>query len=323
VLAAGNLVNNVGAGVLNPGAGHFYQIWTTTPATDTYNGLTPAFIQYNATYGSTTPAQSTGNGFLYTLAPITSVVLQNTTSKVYDGTTTAALTGSNYAITGVVNGDVVTFNEPASGNYNNANVGNGKNVSATGINILTATNGSATVYGYQLSSTTASGNIGSITPLAITSTGITANNKTFNGNTSASLNFSGATLNGVLGGDSVSINANNYNANFDSSSVGTHPVNVSFIGLTNSNYTLAAPTGLFATILSAPTIPTSTVPSAGTVFVGLDSSSNSNDSNVDNVVLGYTPASKAVMDNIAEIWIESQLPISAVRPILCSGNTGY
>jgi hypothetical protein len=67
VLAANNIINNDGANALVPGTGNYFQIWTGNPASDTYDGITPNFIQYNATYGVTTPDQATGNGFFYSI----------------------------------------------------------------------------------------------------------------------------------------------------------------------------------------------------------------------------------------------------------------
>ncbi|MGY0041205.1 YDG domain-containing protein [Pedobacter sp. NJ-S-72] len=59
---------------------------------------------------------------------ITSVIvtpqLAGTITKVYDGTTTAALTGANYSFTGKIGTEDVVLNNPATGNYALKNVGN-------------------------------------------------------------------------------------------------------------------------------------------------------------------------------------------------------
>ena len=74
------------------------------------------------------------------------------------------------------------------------------------------------------------------------------------------LSFNGVTLSGIVTGDSVSLNANNYTASFPSARVG-NGIAVTVSGLTlngpsASDYTLAQPSNLFANI---------TVPSAQVV----------------------------------------------------------
>jgi filamentous hemagglutinin family protein len=160
VLAGNQFVNNSGASALNPGSGRFL-VWSGTPVIDTRGGLSFNFIQYDATFGSSSVLGS-GNGFLYTLAPTITPTLIGTVTKTYDATTTATLNGSNYSSSGAVGGDTVTLNNPTSGTYATANAGSGINVSVSGISIASATNGAATVYNYALSSSTANADIGII-----------------------------------------------------------------------------------------------------------------------------------------------------------------
>ena len=84
--------------------------------------------------------------------------LTGTVTKVYDGNTTAYMSPSNYTLSGVVNGDNVSLNKPATGTYNNKSVGTGKRVTVTGL-ALTGTDAGK----YTLSSTTVSAYIGVIT----------------------------------------------------------------------------------------------------------------------------------------------------------------
>jgi filamentous hemagglutinin family protein len=163
VIAGQTFTNNAGAFALNAGAGNFL-VWSENPANDNRGGLAYNFKQYNATYGSTSIA-GIGNGFLYTLAPIIIPSLIGTITKPYDGTTTATLAGNNYAFSGVVDSDTVTLNNPVNGIYNSPNVGTNINVSVSGISIASATDGSATVYGYQIIPT-ANADIGQITPVS-------------------------------------------------------------------------------------------------------------------------------------------------------------
>ncbi|HSW68693.1 MAG TPA: autotransporter-associated beta strand repeat-containing protein, partial [Gammaproteobacteria bacterium] len=166
VLAGGSFVNNVGASALNPGTGS-YLVWSGNPANDTRGGLAYNFKQYNATYNSST-VLGTGNGFLYTIAPTVTPVLTGTVSKSYNANTVATLAAGNYTNSGAIDNDTITFNNPTSGTYATANVGTNINVAVSGISLVGATDGSATVYGYQLAASTANANIGTITAAPIT-----------------------------------------------------------------------------------------------------------------------------------------------------------
>jgi hypothetical protein len=157
---------------LNPGAGRWL-VYSTNPALDTRGGLVYDFKQYNATFGVTAVADP-GKGFLYTVAPTATPTLTGTAAKVYDATTAATLSAANYTFPGAIDGDTIDLgNSALSGLYNTPDVGTAKLVSVSGLSLAVpvgAHNGTAKVYGYQLTTTSASGNIGTITaaPLTIT-----------------------------------------------------------------------------------------------------------------------------------------------------------
>jgi len=191
VISGASLINNAGSAALDPGSGRFL-VWSSnadpfgggTP--DNRGGLAYDFKQYNATYGSTT-VLGAGNGFLYTLAPMITPTLQGAVTKTYDGTASAALASGNYATTGigVVDGDTVTLSNPATGVFATKNVGIGILVTASSASSLTsASNGAAAVYGYQVSTSPASGNIGIINQAPLTVTAQT-DNRVYNGTTSS------------------------------------------------------------------------------------------------------------------------------------------
>src|SRR5207249_3306072 len=180
-------------------------VYSTDPASDTRGGLVYNFKQYNATYGVTV-VLGTGNGFLYSIAPSITPSLIGSVSKGYDGTTTATLAGGNYSLSGAIDGDTVTLNNPVSGNYDTKNVGINKNVSLSGLAIASATDGAATVYGYQLASSSANANIGTITAKALTITAQT-NSKTYDSTTSAAAL---PVVVGLVGSDTVTGKAETY-----------------------------------------------------------------------------------------------------------------
>src|SRR6185295_7322282 len=108
-----------------------------------------------------------------------------------DRTTAATLNTGGATLVGVIGSDAVTLNTGAAvGTFADHNVGLNKVVSISG---LTISGAQADDYTLTQPSTTAS-----ITPLYLTVTGITASNKIYDATTSATLNTSGAALNGVI-----------------------------------------------------------------------------------------------------------------------------
>ena len=91
--------------------------------------------------------------------------LTGAATKIYDGTTLATLTAGNYTLAGVVNGDAVSLNDPASGTYATADAGTGINVTATGLQL-----GGSQVGNYSLGSTSVSADIGVIISTTLTHT---------------------------------------------------------------------------------------------------------------------------------------------------------
>jgi autotransporter-associated beta strand protein len=95
-----------------------------------------------------------------------------------------------------------------------------------------------------------------ITPITLTVTGVTAQNKIYDGTTTASIDTSSAVLVGVVNGDQVSINSTEATASFNTPGAGIgKPVTVTGLTLQGSgatNYVLAQPSGLTATIAPAP-----------------------------------------------------------------------
>ncbi|MCK9417911.1 MAG: YDG domain-containing protein [Nitrospirae bacterium] len=159
-------------------------------------------------------------------------------NKVYDGNTNAALTGGSLAaVSGV---DVVTFSGQ-TGTFDNKNVGTAKPVMVTGIALSGVDAGNYTI-------TNPIGLTANITSKGITVTGMTANNKTYDGNTTATL--TGGALSGVVSGDIVSFSGQS--GVFSDKNVGTGKA-VSVTGVTLSgteagNYTVTNPIGITANI---------------------------------------------------------------------------
>lgn len=241
VLSGSRFVNSAGPGALTATNGRWL-VWSGNPnpfggaTPDNRGGLAYDFKQYNATYGVTPVAQPTGNGFLYAYAPTITPGLTGMVTKVYDGNTTALLAPANLIASGAVDGDTVVL-AATSSTYDNRNVGTGKTVTATGIT-ATASNGTATVYGYTVLPTSASGPVGEITPAALSVTSIAGVSTTY-GTVAAT---GAVTLGGVIGSDVVTSTASLVSPTYSTSgnlSAGSYAQSASSLGGADAgNYTL-------------------------------------------------------------------------------------
>ncbi|WP_185754306.1 YDG domain-containing protein [Luteibacter sp. 9135] len=175
--------------------------------------------------------------------------------KVYDGTTTDGLDKSRVSIFGVIAGDAANATLDSTngiGQFADANVGNGKSVSATGFQLVGS---KATNYDLVLQSDIT----GSITPKALSISGVSALSKVYDATRVASLAYTNLALNGLVNGtDSANISLVTAGANgtFATKNVG-NGIGVTASGFTlagtgTGNYTLSQPTGLFANITPAP-----------------------------------------------------------------------
>ncbi len=96
-----------------------------------------------------------------------------------------------------------------------------------------------------------------ITPITLTVTGVTAEDKVYDGTTAAALDSSQAKLSGILSGDSVTLSSTGSVATFAGKNVGDNkPVTVTFLALTGAqagDYIVSPPAGpLSADITPAP-----------------------------------------------------------------------
>ncbi|HTY36645.1 MAG TPA: YDG domain-containing protein [Bacteroidota bacterium] len=160
-------------------------------------------------------------------------------NKVYDGSTSAVLNTSAFALTGKIASDNVTLDLSAvAGNFSDKTVGLNKTVAVSGLVLAGTSSGN---YNLTQPSTTAN-----ITAKNLTVTGITANDKTYDGTTSATLNTSAAALVGTVAGDNVTLQSSGATGTFSDNQVGTNKT-VTIAGLTlggsdAGNYTLTQPT---------------------------------------------------------------------------------
>jgi filamentous hemagglutinin family protein len=258
-LASGNnFINSGGSTAVSTGTSAAWLIYSTNPTLDTPGGLTPNFIQYNAPY-STAPAAS-GNGFLYSLAPTLTVsAISGSLSKVYDGTTNALLSSSNLTTSGLVNGNRITV---ATGTYASSNVGSNISVSSpssiAGFTITDST-GNIPVYGYALSGSTVSANIGAITPALLTASIVGDPTKVYDGTTTATLSAGNYSISGFVAGQGATVNQPS-SVSYGAADAGSQTItatlsSTNFVansGTALSNYTLPTLATGLGTISKAP-----------------------------------------------------------------------
>ncbi|WP_411877756.1 YDG domain-containing protein [Polaromonas sp. YR568] len=163
------------------------------------------------------------NGFISSAA----LTVSGTTaaSKTYDGTTGAAVSGGT--LSGLIAGDTVGLSQV--GSFTDKNAAAGKTV-----NYFSSLSG-ADAGNYSIVASGAGSTTADITAATLTVNGTaTAANKTYNGSTAASV--SGAALDGVIGGDSVSLGGA-----FDNKNVGSgKTVTLGLLGTDARNYVIAA-----------------------------------------------------------------------------------
>jgi hypothetical protein len=170
-----------------------------------------------------------------TITARTITVTASTDSKAYNGTTISTGTPT-ITVGSLVAGDSAVWTQT----FNNKNVGTNKTITPAG----TVSDGSG---GSNYSVTFASVTTGTINAKPLTVSGITANNKEYDGtNTAVTLNTGTAALVGIVSGDTVSLNNGSAAAVFADKNVGTGKT-VTISGLTiggadAENYSLTQPT---------------------------------------------------------------------------------
>ena len=264
-----------------------------------------------ATYtGSVTPSAATGGTFnpanysiTYVTGKITVTPATLTISglagvnKVYDGTTTATLSGTA-TLVGVIGSDVVNLSGTRSSVFPSKVVGTGLAITVTGYTLT-----GANAANYTLTQPT--GLTADITAKTLTVSSAAAGNKVYDATNAATIT---GTLVGIVGTDVVTLSGT---GTFPSKNVGTGlaVTSTSTLGGADAgNYVLTQPTGLTANI-TAKTLTISGVTASDKVYDGTTSGSISGSASLvgvlgtDVVVLGgagiVTFASKNVGTGIA------------------------
>ncbi|RJF96382.1 YDG domain-containing protein [Sphingomonas cavernae] len=184
-------------------------------------------------------------------AVLTASIIGNPT-KTYNASAAVALTSANFALAGVAAGETITVSAAATAAYDAANAGN-RTVNAT-FSTPNFSAGSGTSLTNYVLPTVATGP-GLINPAQLLISGLTANDKVYDGTTAAVLNTGAASLFGIVGSDVVSLDAGGATGIFATKNVG-NAIAVTGTGFTLSgaaaaNYVVSQPTGLAANITPA------------------------------------------------------------------------
>jgi len=251
VATGGQLINNVGASGIQAINGR-YLVYSGAPAS-TLEGVSGYSKRYNSD-ANYLPGGS-GNMFLYRVAPTLTITTDNTTrvygqvNPVFSGTASGFVDGDTEASVGVTRSTTAVYN--------------------TSVGDVAVTAAAANKENYTLVL-----NHGEmkITPATISEvSGITANNKPVDGTTSATLNPAGASFNGIVAGDVLSVAS--ATGNFDTPSVGANKIvtisDITLGGAAAGNYILAKRTATtrasitdLSSVASRQPLPTNTLTAA-------------------------------------------------------------
>jgi filamentous hemagglutinin family protein len=199
---------SVGGGTLSGVIGSdnvWLQQYGSFPDKNVGTGRTVSYISLLAgtEAGNYTLSNGSGSTSANIIAANLTVSGSTAADKTYDATTAAKVSGGS--LQGIIPGDSVSLQQ--AGSFADKNVGSGKTVTVTN------TLGGTDAGNYVVADTTTAANI---TVATLTVSGTTAANKTYDATTAATV--SGGTLQGIIAGDSVSLQQA---GSFDNKNVGT------------------------------------------------------------------------------------------------------
>jgi hypothetical protein len=238
--------NNAGSGTLSGTA-----TVNAVAGLATFSGLSINKVGegYTLSAASTGLTSATSSDFDVTSKALTLSGTFTAQNKVYDGNDSATIDGTNLSIDGLVDGsDSVTLDIEAI--FSQTTVGENLTVSLTG---TTLTGDDAA--NYTLSFADAPTATANITPKELTITGLTGDNKVYDGNTTATASGDAA-LAGVIGADTDNVVLGGTPAFTFASADVADGISITTTGYTISgdaadNYTLTQPAGLTANITAA------------------------------------------------------------------------
>ncbi|MBI4986845.1 MAG: filamentous hemagglutinin N-terminal domain-containing protein, partial [Rhodocyclales bacterium] len=254
VTASNAFTNNGDNTVFATAPGTRWLVYSANPAQDSHGGtgltaLAADFKHYNCADAAVCAPTQTGNGFIYTVAPVLSVT-PGAQAVVYG-------TGANFTptYTGFIDGDAsATAGIGGTANYSIGGIHSTSANPVVGVHEVSYASGLTSSLGYQFADNAASVNELAVSVKAITATGITAASKVYNANTVATLNAAGAAFaaGSVVAGDNVVLGTAAASGAFADKHAGTaKAVTVSGLALSGTdaaNYSVADASGATANI---------------------------------------------------------------------------
>ncbi|WP_198399505.1 beta strand repeat-containing protein, partial [Caballeronia calidae] len=253
-----NFINNVGASAVSTGAGGWY-IYSTSVVGDYYGNPTVGFLNsghgaiFNASYSpGVNPAGATAGQNYYIFSQAGSL------APIMWGATTTYSSSSLIAMSGLA------VMDPVFGNITVSSSGlatlASKNV---GSELITAIGSISAITGSGAANYTTGPTYGavSITPAALTISGVAVANKTYDATTSGTI-LGTATLGGAIGSDQVSLSSAALSAAFGSKNAGVETAAI--VG-----YTLAGADGGNYSVVFAPSTATATISQAQITVSGV------------------------------------------------------
>lgn len=210
--------------------------FSATLAAGTYDNATAVVLSSTGATNVNVTTSSLGNIVSVKALTISGISISN---KVYDGNTTATISGTA-AYSGLVNGESFSVTGTPSASFNNKNVGTAKPITISGY----------TAPSVNYSITQPTGLTADITAKSLTVTLPNVTSKTYDGNTNATIT---GTLSGIISGDESNVSLVG-TGTFASANVGTGIVvtsNSTLGGADAGNYTLTQPTSLTGNITKA------------------------------------------------------------------------
>ena len=186
----------------------------------------------------------------------------STVTKFYDGNNTATVAPNLLSLSGIIRKDDVSINSAFSSTYSDANTGNTKTVTVSGLSLVGDMAGN-----YTLASTLTGS--GAITAKTLTASLTGSVSKVYDATTAATLTPANYLLSGIIGTDKVNLN-NPAGGTFDNANSGSaKTISVSGLALDNANYQLESTSinGAIGTITPA-TLTASLTGSVSKVYDG-------------------------------------------------------
>ena len=196
----GNFTNSNSSSSALSATGGRWLVYSTSPADDTLGNISGDFNRYTCAYGGSCPSfPASGNGLLYSYTPYLTAT-PNSFAITYG--TSANLTGYAYTLSGYLGSD--GSHDGVTGSLNGStNYTLGSPVGNYNINYSTGSLASALGYGF-----TYANNTGGLTvnPATLTVGGsFTANGKTYDRTTTATIATNSLTLSGIYSGDTGNV----------------------------------------------------------------------------------------------------------------------